>query len=244
MKVEILFPEVCNLYGDLQNVYYLQRSCDDLEIVETKLKNKPSFLNDDTALVYIGSTTEKGLSLAYESLLPYKDDICKKIDEGQLMLATGNALDIFGNYIQIDEETKINGLGIINTYAKYNMLLRHNSFFVGDFNDDRNEKIKIVGFKSLFGHTYPTDKNINPLFITTKGTGQNPFLKNEGFRKKNFLLTHLIGPIIILNPLFAKYLLRSMNAKNDTLAFEEAAFKSYSVRLKEFNEPNRSPFYE
>ena len=27
MKVEILFPEVCNLYGDLQNVYYLKRSC-------------------------------------------------------------------------------------------------------------------------------------------------------------------------------------------------------------------------
>ena len=27
MRVEILFPEVCNLYGDLQNVYYLKRCC-------------------------------------------------------------------------------------------------------------------------------------------------------------------------------------------------------------------------
>ena len=27
MKVEILFPEVCNLYGDLQNIYYLKRCC-------------------------------------------------------------------------------------------------------------------------------------------------------------------------------------------------------------------------
>ena len=35
MKVEILFPEVCNLYGDLQNVYYLRRCCPELEIVET-----------------------------------------------------------------------------------------------------------------------------------------------------------------------------------------------------------------
>ena len=24
MKAEILFPEVCNLYGDLQNIYYLK----------------------------------------------------------------------------------------------------------------------------------------------------------------------------------------------------------------------------
>ena len=27
MKAEILFPEVCNLYGDLQNIYYLKRCC-------------------------------------------------------------------------------------------------------------------------------------------------------------------------------------------------------------------------
>ena len=30
MRAEILFPEVCNLYGDLQNVYYLQRCCPSL----------------------------------------------------------------------------------------------------------------------------------------------------------------------------------------------------------------------
>lgn len=244
MKIEILFPEVCNLYGDLQNVYYLQRSCNEIEIVETNLKNKPLFLDEDVALVYIGSTTEKGLTLAYESLLPYKANICKKIDNGQLILATGNALDIFGNYIQVDEKTKINGLGIINTYAMYDMLLRHNSFFVGDFIDDHGKKIEIVGFKSLFGHTYPVDKNTKPLFTTTKGTGQNPLLKNEGFRKNNFLLTHLIGPIVILNPSFAKYLLRLMHAKDDTLAFEDTAFESYNLRLKEFKEPTRSPFYK
>ena len=33
MRAEILFPEVCNLYGDLQNIYYLKRCCPELEIV-------------------------------------------------------------------------------------------------------------------------------------------------------------------------------------------------------------------
>ena len=37
MRAEILFPEVCNLYGDLQNIYYLKRCCPALEIVETFL---------------------------------------------------------------------------------------------------------------------------------------------------------------------------------------------------------------
>lgn len=68
MKVEILFPEVCNLYGDLQNVYYLKRSCPELEIAETDLHSKPRFLDEDVALVYMGSTTEQGLALAAEAL--------------------------------------------------------------------------------------------------------------------------------------------------------------------------------
>ena len=53
MKAEILFPEVCNLYGDLQNIYYLKRCCPALEIIETDLHSKPRFLTEDVALVYM-----------------------------------------------------------------------------------------------------------------------------------------------------------------------------------------------
>ena len=60
MKAEILFPEVCNLYGDLQNIYYLKRCCPALEIIETDLHSKPRFLTEDVALVYMGSTQNRG----------------------------------------------------------------------------------------------------------------------------------------------------------------------------------------
>ena len=59
MRAEILFPEVCNLYGDLQNIYYLKRCCPELEIVETDLKSRPAFLDGDVTLVFMGSTTER-----------------------------------------------------------------------------------------------------------------------------------------------------------------------------------------
>ena len=85
MKVEILFPEVCNLYGDLQNVYYLRRCCPELEIVETDLHSKPRFLTEDVALVYMGSTTEQGLALAADALRPYTAEMTEKLDAGQLM---------------------------------------------------------------------------------------------------------------------------------------------------------------
>ena len=113
MKVEILFPEVCNLYGDLQNVYYLRRCCPELEIVETDLHSKPRFLTEDVALVYMGSTTEQGLALAADALRPYTAEMAAKLDVGQLMLLTGNAPDVFSDAMDSDSADTIKGLGIL-----------------------------------------------------------------------------------------------------------------------------------
>ena len=44
MKVEILFPEVGNLCGDLMNIRYLHQCCPELEVLETDLKSRPAFL--------------------------------------------------------------------------------------------------------------------------------------------------------------------------------------------------------
>ena len=63
MKVEILFPEVGNLCGDLMNIRYLRQCCPELEVVETDLKSRPAFLEGGVDLVYMGSATEKGLEL-------------------------------------------------------------------------------------------------------------------------------------------------------------------------------------
>ena len=233
MKAEILFPEVCNLYGDLQNIHYLKRCCGQLEIVETDLKTKPRFLTEEIALVFMGSTTEQGLLLAAEALRPYRDDIAARVDAGQLFLATGNALDILGSYIDSDTAPRIEGLGLLDTHASYRMMQRHNSFFVGKFED-----MDIVGFKSLFGHSHGVGE---VLFATVKGVGRDGTEgSGEGFRRGGLLATYLIGPLLILNPPLCKWLLRQMGAPSDALAFEQAAMDSYEKRVAEFMEPGRS----
>ena len=50
MKAEVLFPEVGNLSGDLMNIRYLKQCCNALEIVETDLKSRPAFLDEEVAL--------------------------------------------------------------------------------------------------------------------------------------------------------------------------------------------------
>lgn len=227
MIIEILFPEVCNLYGDLANIKYLKECVPSLEIIETSLKTKPSFVDQKVDLIYMGTATEEGIKLSVKALSPYKDQLKNLIDNGQFILLTGNALDIFGNYIEVkDDNTRIECLGLINTHSEYQMMKRHNSFYIGEYKD-----IEIVGFKSIFGHTYPDSEN--GWFKTIKGFGQNPDVNMEGFKINNLLATYLIGPLLPLNPLLTKWLLKELG-EDGSIAFEEAAMNAYKQRLIEF----------
>ena len=238
MKAEILFPEVCNLYGDLQNIYYLKRCCPALEIIETDLHSKPRFLTEDVALVYMGSTTEQGLRLAADALRPYAADIAARADAGQLILLTGNAPDVFSAAIESDSADTIEGLDILPGRVRYTMMKRHNSFFLGTF-----DGMEVVGFKSLFGHTYPDDELANPLFRVERGVGRHPGAFAEGFLRGGLMATYLIGPLLPLNPPFTRYLLERMGAKDVKLAFEDTAMKAYRARVEEFRDEKRGYQY-
>ncbi len=233
MKIEVLYPEVCNLYGDLQNVRYLQKCCGAIEVVETDLKSRPRFLDEPIALVFMGSTTEQGIRLAAHALRPYLDEMKAKIEDGQRMLLTGNAMDIFTERVESDMAGTVEGLGIFPGYVAYRMMRRHNSFFLGDF-----QGMDIVGFKSLFGFVHGAGGE-NALFTARRGVGRDGESATEGFRLGNVMATQIIGPLLILNPPLTKWLLREMGC-DDTLAFEQAAMDSYETRVKEFADEKRS----
>ncbi len=55
MKIEVLFPEICNLYGDLQNIMYLKQCIENVEIINTSLNQEPYFVKEDVSLIYLGS---------------------------------------------------------------------------------------------------------------------------------------------------------------------------------------------
>lgn len=236
MKIEILFPEVCNLYGDLQNIRYLRRCCGELELIETSLHTPPRFVTDDVALVYMGSTTEQGLALAAEALRPYREALRSRIERGGLTLLTGNAQDVLAQRIESDSADTVEGLGLLPTTVRYTMMKRHNSFFLGTF-----EGMDIVGFKSLFGFHYGADGE-NGWFTARRGVGRNKETAVEGFHIGGLYATALIGPLLILNPPLCKWLLREMGLP-DTLAFEQAATESYEKRCAEFREETRSWSY-
>lgn len=235
MKIEVLFPEICNLYGDLANVEYLKLCDESLEVVETSIKEEPLFLKEKPAMIFLGSMSEASQEMVIDKLMPYKERIEQLIEEGVVFLATGNALEIFGKTIENEDGTKIDCLGIFDTVAKRRMFNRFNSLYLGSYGN-----IEIVGFKSQFTHSYG---KYEPLFDTKRGPGLNPDVKGEGLRKVNFMATYVLGPTLILNPLFTLEVMKLMGIKEPRLAHEKAIMECYQVRLEEFSQPERGFYY-
>ncbi len=228
MKAEILFPELGNLNGDLMNVQYLAQCSREITIVNTQFGESPACIDEKIALVYMGTATESGLKMMADSLRPYRRALQDRIEAGQRVLLTGNAQDIFGSHIEISSDSRIDGLAILPFYAKYDMRNRHNSLYLG-----RYGQIEIVGFKNVFGHTYPHDGACPPLFQTLHGVGRSGGKEGEGYLFHNLMACALTGPLLVLNPPYTQQLLCDIGAE-PKLAFEETAMEAYRMRVQEF----------
>ena len=228
MKIEILFPELCNLYGDRGNIKYLKECIKDAEVIKTSLNDEPAFVNEEVSLIFMCSMTEKSQERIIEKLLKYKEKLNELINNGTCFLLTGNSFEIFGNYIETEDKRKIEGLGLLNCYSKRYIPNRFNSLFLGQYKD-----YNIVGYTSRFSHTF-FDNTPECLFKVTKGLGINPEADYEGFRVNNLFATYLLGPLLVENPNFTKELLELIGVKDAKLAFEKEIFEAYKIRENEY----------
>lgn len=223
--IEVLYPEYNNLYGDRGNCEYLKKKLSlagyDVEIIETSLYNEPAFVNGQVDFLLISPCQEKHQLVGIEELKKYSDAIKQRIENGGIILATGNAFELFGQYIENDKGEKTECLGFYPYYAKQFSKLRYNDSSVGEF-----DGMELVGFKNLLSHSY--GENPKPFFNMKKGAGMNPDSKIEGVHDNNLFATYHTGPILPLNPQFTDYLIKiaDENYAPVSLEFEKQAYDS------------------
>lgn len=229
LVIEILYPEFNNLFGDRGNAEYLkariEKSGREAEIKETNLFSEPNFVSGKTDILLIGPCTEKAQITELNELKKYSDALKDRIENGAVTLATGNAFELFGEYIENPKGEKTECFGFFPYYAKQFSRLRFNDCAVGDFNG-----MKITGFKNLLSHSY--GENPYPFLEMQKGIGMNKDIKAEGIHKNNFFATYHTGPLLPLNPDFTEYLIKlcDKDFEGNELSFEKEA---YDTRIKE-----------
>ena len=147
MKIEILYPEICTLYGDKGNTMYLQKCLPDAEFVTTGLNEKPLFLKENIDMVYMCSMSEKSQELVLDRLMQYKDEIAACMKDGKaLFLLVGNSMELLGDYIKREDGTRVTGLGVVpGMYSVRQAPNRFNTLIKAKFND-----MTLIGYTSRF----------------------------------------------------------------------------------------------
>lgn len=231
MTVEILFPEVCGLYGDAQNYEYLKKSLPEAEFIVTDFTSTPYFFDNDPDIICIGSMSEEMQRKVLAKFMPHRDRINRLIDKGTVILATGNSSELFCEKIEyITEKKEENGLAVFPFTVKTDLFKRYNAKVLGEC-----DGMEIVAFRSQFSFIYGDNSSCYFLKMI-RGEGINKESKLEGMRKNNLICTTCLGPILPLNPLFTEYII-SLAGGTEKAAYREEAMSAYEKRLEEFKDP-------
>ena len=233
MKLEYLYPELGNLFGDGANMRYLRKCLPEAEYVETGLTDEPAFVSDtDVRFVYCGPMTERGQRMALPALRPYASAMEKRINDGCCFLFTGNSLELAGKRIETADDV-LEGLCLFDFTSRQDLNKRYNGFFLGKCND-----LEITAFNSRFSHSHP-GADTEGFATVIRGMGLEEGCPFEGVRRNNFVGTYLLGPLLVLNPLLTQKLLVKLGAKTPEPLFFAAAMEAYEKRKAEFKDKRR-----
>ena len=234
-----LYYDLLNLYGENANTRCIKRALELNKIkVNVDLKSigdKIDFKKYD--LIYIGSGSEEDLLLALDDIKTRKEELKKYIEEDKYLILTGNAMDLFGEYIETDKRT--DALGIF----KYQTKFINESIFENASTDrivgEIKAKTKLIK-QEIIGFQNRCDLNINvktPLFKINKKFSNDLENENEGFTYKNVYATHIIGPLLIRNPYLTDYILSNL-CEDKKLKYEVSDQLSIDAYNKYINNSN------
>ncbi len=203
MKITIgyLYFDLLNLYGDSGNIKTIEYHLKEQGIkVDTKYISLGDTIDfNDIDFLYLGSATNNNLLIALEDIKKHKKDIEKFIKDKKFILATGNSLELFGNYIVSSK--KIKALGIFDYVSMYQKRI------VKDVNINSNIiEDPIIGFENHNGNILTFDEDI--------------------IKIDNFYGTYIIGPILVRNPKFCSYFIKELiTSKDKDFKFKEENYK-------------------
>lgn len=228
MKIEVLYPEICCLFGDKANMRYFEMCLPEAEFIKTPVSQMPRFLTEDVDMVYFGSCSESNQERILSRLKGHEERIKALIEKGVIFLMTGNTFEIMGNYIKNPDGEKIDCLGLFDFYSERTIPTRQNSLVLAEY-----DGLDIVGYTSRFSNSFGI-KEEDGFLKVSKGYGASPEDKVEGIKRNNLYGTYLLGPLLIQNPLFTEMLMKKLGVENPELAFKDEIMKAYEVRLGEF----------
>ena len=225
MKILHLYPQLMNLYGEYGNLAVLKKHLEDqgeeVEIVRKEIADSIDFRDCD--MIYMGSGTERNLLIALEDLMKYRPYLKMTVDEGKVILLTGNAMEVMGECIDDRPALHFCDFTVKTTDRRY----------TGDVIVTNDEIGEVVGFinKSTLIEGGEKEKLFTYEFCYST-LKDNSY---EGYRVANLFGTHIIGPVLVKNPRFMETIVRLL-VKDEyrpiVYPYEEEAYQTTLSELR------------
>lgn len=198
MSIQLLhlYPDLMNLYGEYANVAALRRSLE-RQGAEVVVRTGTLYQDIDFSgvdFLYMGAGTESAQLTALEDLRRYESAVRAALERGAVVLATGNAMELFGRSITGPDGAEHAGLGLFpfRTTVSGTERIQGDCLAVG-----AATRQVAVGFVNKASQTTDVE---HPLFRMEHGPGNNAGTAEDGVWEGSFYGTHLIGPLLMKNP--------------------------------------------
>lgn len=236
MKILYLYHDLMNLYGENGNIRVLERHLSNQGIkVLVDCKSVGDSIDfSEYAVIYCGSGTERNQKIALADLLSRSESFCEAAERGVVILLTGNALEFLGKVIHGLDGNDYPALGIADFEVTENPDVRYNgdAVFTADWLHG-----DMVGFINKCTDTVgiPAEQ---ALFSVLMGKGNKAGDLHEGYRNNNLFATYLIGPVLVKNPHFMKYIISLILADQGkeyqeiSYPYEEKAYQVTEAALR------------
>ena len=236
IKLLHLFPKLLSLYGEYGNVKIIEKSLKDkgyeANITEYERLGEENIDFSEFDFVYVGSGTEKNLIEASKRLLRCKDAFCALISSGKCVLATGNAMTLFGKTLKLGAN-EYETLGAF----PYTSEIFTNKRFQGDVLTDDNNifSSKLIGFINTSAIYQGIETPLTNNLLGAK-LGNDKTSSADGFISGNFIGTQLIGPIAVKNPNVLAKICEMITGEGFDIDTRSSRFLAYSSGLRALEE--------
>lgn len=203
LRVEHLYPELLNLYGDSGNILVLRKrmewrgiSCD---VHEVHVGETPSLASAD--IVFIGGGSDREQKIVCDSLLLVRDELKAYVEDGGVLLAVCGGYQLLGHSYTMGDES-VKGLSLVDLYTD-----RGSPRLIGNICvQSRVCDHVIVGYENHGGRTH-LGPDVEALGSVLHGHGNDETSGREGCLYKNVLGTYIHGPLLPKNPGVADWLI-------------------------------------
>ncbi|KAB8290954.1 type 1 glutamine amidotransferase [Bifidobacterium avesanii] len=205
IDVVSLYPKDMNIYGDSGNVLVVRRRLE-LHGYEPRVHayNQGDDWPEHADVILGGGGQDTGQKKIIDDLFRRAGLLRSLADDGVPMLMICGLYQLFGEYFETIDGSRLDGIGVIGAYT-----VGQNVRMIGNLVEHSDEFGDVIGYENHSGQTFLRE-GVKPFGrVDREGCGNNGEDHTEGARVRNVIGTYMHGSLLPKNPAVADFLIRT-----------------------------------